>query len=307
MEVLITGVAGFIGSHIAEALLEDGANVYGIDDLSTGRARNIPAGVAFFEGDIRDTHSFEAFSDVKWDVIYHCAASYKDRTAWERDASVNVLGTINVVREAQRTGSRLVYFQTSLCYGQNPMSPVRIDHELAPSGSYAVSKTAGERYISDSGVDYVSLRLANMFGPRNLSGPVPNFFKRLSEGERCTVVESRRDFVYVGDLVRVAVDAATKGHGPYHVASGSDRSIIDLYRVVLKAMLAEGMTIEPETPIVIPRGADDVETILLDPSKTAAEFDWAVEVPFEAGVRNAVKWYREHGVTETYTHLAVKG
>src|SRR5262245_31446014 len=200
MRVLVTGAAGFIGSHLAEALIAQGHQVVGLDDLSTGRYGNFPAGGSLHIGDIRNSQDLSGLCVGEWDVIYHCAASYKNPTDWERDASTNVLGTINVVREALKSHARIVYFQTSLCYGQNPDSPVRIDAPLAPRGSYAVSKTAAERYIADSGIDYVSLRLANIYGPRNLSGPAPTFYKRLTEGLPCTVVNSRRDFVFIDDL-----------------------------------------------------------------------------------------------------------
>jgi UDP-glucose 4-epimerase len=294
--VFITGIAGFIGSTIADSLQEQGHEVDGIDNLSTGRIGN--TSIDYYEGDIR-TGLANAIGSKEFDVIYHCAASYKDRAEWERDASTNVLGTINVVREAQRTGAKIVYFQTSLCYGLNPDSPVGLEAPLRPTGSYAVSKTAGESYIRDSGVDYVSLRLANIYGPRNLSGPVPTFFKRLSEGEPCTVVDSRRDFVYIDDLVDVAVKAATQGRGVYHVASGGDVAIEDIYNEMVGAV-----GVQPSLPTRLSRGPDDAETILLDPSETLAEFGWSARTPLVSGIRQAVEWYKANGVETTYTHLA---
>jgi UDP-glucose 4-epimerase len=295
VRIFVTGVAGFIGSRLAEALIAHGHTVVGVDDLSTGRRENVPAGVDWAVGDV-------AAIEGPFDAVYHCAASYKDRDNWERDARTNVLGTIAVVREALRNHARLVYFQTSLCYGLNPAPPIRPDAPLAPTGSYAVSKTAAEAYIRDSGVDYVSLRLANIYGPRNLSGPIPTFYKRITEGRRCTVVDSRRDYVYVDDLVWIAVRALTHGQGVYHVASGSDYSIGQLYEEVGRAIGGE----IPE-PIRIARGPDDAPSILLDPSETQRAFGWTAETPLWKGVDAAVEWYREHGVAETFTHLAMKG
>jgi UDP-glucose 4-epimerase len=294
VRILVTGAAGFLGSRLTQALLTHGHDVTGIDNLSTGRRENYPASEDLIEADIRTIVPSD-----DWDVIYHLAASYKDRGEWERDASTNVLGTINVVREAQRTGAKIVYAQTSLCYGPSPASPVRTDAPLAPVGSYAVSKTAGESYIRDSGVPYVSLRLANIYGPRNLSGPVPTFYKRLSEGERCTVVGTRRDFVFVDDMVWVAVRAATQGSGVYHVSSGTDYPIMDVYNAVKAAMGVDAP--EPSQPA---RGLDDVATLLLDPSGTEAEFGWTVKTPLADGIARAVEWYNQHPVTETYTHLS---
>lgn len=302
MKVLITGVAGFIGSNLADELIEQGHEVWGVDDLSTGREANVNEAVTFYQEDIR-RKSFAP--EAGWDVIYHCAASYKNREDWERDASVNVDGTINVVRLAQRSKAKIVYFQTSLCYGQNPISPVTLLSPLDPHGSYAVSKTAGEAFIRDSGVPFVSLRLANIYGPRNLSGPVPTFWKNLKEGKPCTVVDSRRDFVYIDDLVRIAIKAAINGRGVYHVASGSDVAIEDIYWAVAAAEWTERE--HPGRPVPQPtrqpRGADDVATILLDPSDTYAEFGWAANTPLTYGIKEAVGWYEANGVTETYTHL----
>lgn len=289
----MTGAAGFIGSHVCDRLLRDGWDVTGIDDLSTGSERNVDPRVDLTVGDIR-----EGVPRAAWDAIWHCAASYRDRGDWERDSSVNVGGTIRVVREAQRSGAKVVYCQTSLCYGPEPASPVQTDAPLDPRGSYAVSKTAGEAYIRDSGVPFVSLRLANIYGPRNLSGPVPAFWKRISDGRVCTVVDSRRDFVYIDDMVWMAVSAARRGQGVYHVSSGRDYPIMDVYRGVASAV--GGTTAYTEQR----RGPDDVATLLLDPSRTEAEYGWRARTPLSEGIPRAVAWYAEYGVEQTYTHLA---
>jgi UDP-glucose 4-epimerase len=302
MRILITGVAGFIGSHLAEHFLEHGHDVYGIDDVSTGRRENVPDGVRFVEASIGSAPAVNSlFREASPDVVYHCAASYKDPEDWERDAWVNVEGTIHVLRAAlQAKVRRLVYFQTSLCYGIAPVSPVKVGAPIDPTSSYAISKTAAEQYIALSGIDWVSLRLANIFGPRNLSGPIPTFYRRLTNGEPVTVVDTRRDFVYIADLVRAAVMFAepnTPG-GVWHVGSGRDTEIRDVFVEVRAAM-----GVDVPIPDVMPRGEDDAETILIDPSLTEREFGWRATTPFNLGVFKAVEWYREHGVTNTFTHL----
>jgi len=308
MRMLVTGGTGFIGSHVTERLLDVGHEVVALDNYATSRRDTLAQArprLRVVEGDIGDeTATNRLFGEFEPEVVLHCAASYKDPDAWAEDVRTNVQGTVNVVRAAQASRvRRLIYFQTALCYGSRPKDqPVTLATPLQPENSYAITKTAGEQYIALSGLEFLSLRLANMYGPRNLSGPLPTFFSRLAAGKRCFAVNTRRDFVFVDDLVAVAV-AAAEGRGRpgyYHVSSGSDYSIKELYDAVAKAMGVREPVEERE------RGADDAPTILLDPSRTQAEFGWKVTVPLEDGIRRAVEWYRRHGVDQTYTHLKLK-
>jgi UDP-glucose 4-epimerase len=303
MRVLITGGAGFIGSHLADRLLADGHQVLILDNLTTGRRGNVPEGATFIEANVEWEGPLERLTGYHPDVIVHAAASYKDPDAWLRDTRTNVAGTVRLLDYARAAGcNRLIYFQTALCYGTRPdEQPVTLDHPLRPDSSYAISKTAGEQYIANSGLDYVSFRLANCYGPRNLSGPVPTFYKRLAAGESCYVADTRRDFVYVGDLVELVTRAVDgTGRGVYHASSGTDHAIADLY-----AAVAEAMGVGPDDPEVQPRSPDDAATILLDPSRTRHEFNWWPATPLDAGVFDAVGWYRDNGVGETYTHLKI--
>lgn len=298
MRILITGAAGFIGSHLADYYVAKGHEVVGIDNFTTGRRENFPRAATLYDGDIR----FEVPHDA-WDLVFHCAASYHDRANWERDASTNVSGTINVVREAQKSDAKLVYFQTALCYGLSPDSPVRIDAPIAPAGSYAISKTAGEQYIMESGLVWASLRLANIYGPRNVSGPPAAIYKRLKDGKAPVVVQTRRDFVYIGDLLDAATRIAESGHGVYHVSKGQDESIMDIHDAVVAALGKDPLSYP--APEVRPKPPGDAATILLDPSRMYLEFPgWLPATPLKEGIQSAVAWYEEHGVQETYTHLA---
>lgn len=309
VRILITGGAGFIGSHLAEALVVRGDDVVVIDNFATARPSSL-TGVAeairLHDATIADESAVDAaFADAEPEVVLHCAASYKDPDAWTEDIRTNVEGTANVVRASLAASvHRLIYFQTALCYGNRPHEqPVTLSHPLAPESSYAISKTAGEQYIIVSGVPFASFRLANVYGPRNVSGPIPTFYQRLTEGKPCFAVDTRRDFVFVGDVVDLvlqAVDGAGEG-GCYHLSSGSDYSIRELYDQVAAALSVDVPVEERE------RGPDDAYTILLDPSRTEREFRWRPTTPLAEGVRRAVDWYREHGVEETYTHLRLKG
>ncbi len=307
MNVLITGGAGFIGSHLADRLLARGDQVVVIDNFATGRRDNLGPrpGLTLIEGTIADAQVVQqAFDRAKPDVVVHAAASYKDPTDWIEDARTNVVGTANVVRACQGASvRRLIYFQTALCYGLHPVEqPITLAHPVQPEGSsYAISKTAGEQYVMLGGLDYVSFRLANAYGPRNISGPLPTFFQRLTTGKPCFVMDTRRDFVFVDDLIDVVVKAVDGGgrSGAYHVSSGSDYAIKELFDETLRAL-----NVTLDRPVEVrPRNPDDVFSILLDPSKTNRDFSWRTKTPLGEGVRKAITYYAAHGVTQTYTHL----
>ena len=307
MKVLITGGGGFIGSHLADRLLAAGAEVHVIDNYATGRRDNLTphANLTVVEGTIADAalvaRSFEQFRPTH---VVHAAASYKDPDNWTEDSLTNVAGTANVVQASKRAGvRRLIYFQTALCYGLRPLEqPITLTHPIRPDGSsYAISKTAGEYYVMLSGLDAISFRLANAYGPRNLSGPLPTFYHRLTNGKACFVMDTRRDFIFIDNLVDVVMQSLQgKGtKGVYHISSGSDFAIKDLFDATIKAL---NITLK-ENVEVRPRNPDDVYTILLDPSKTNADFSWKTTTPLDKGVMAAIEWYRKYGITQTYTHL----
>lgn len=308
MKVLITGGGGFIGSHLADRLLADGHVVLVIDNYATGRRDNLIAtdGLTIVEATIADADAVSAaFASFTPDCIVHAAASYKDPNDWAEDVRTNSLGTVNVVKAAQEAAvERLIYFQTALCYGTRPLEqPITLDHPIRPDSSYAISKTAGEQYIELSGLDFVSFRLANAYGPRNISGPLPTFYQRLTEGKPCFVMDTRRDFIFIDDLVNVVMAAVVDGtgHRHYHVSTGSDYAIKELFDATIAAL---GIELEEDVE-VRPRGEDDAYTILLDPSRIRTDFGWDVTVPLEEGVARAIDYYREFGIAETYTHLRV--
>jgi UDP-glucose 4-epimerase len=310
MKVLITGGAGFIGSHLADRLLARGDEVLVIDNFATARRDNLEArsGLTIMEASIVDSDALaEAFDRSRPDVVAHAAASYKDPDDWSEDAATNATGTANVVKAARVADvDRLVYFQTALCYGLHPVEqPITLDHPLRPGdSSYAISKTAGEHYVQLSGLDWISLRLANAYGPRNVSGPLPTFFHRLTTEKPLFVMDTRRDFIYVQDLidlVLLAVDGRGEP-GVYHASSGSDFSIKELFDATVSAL-----ELDPAPEVdVRERNPDDAFTILLDPSRTHAEFGWSPSTPLEEGVAAAVAYYRDFGIEETFTHLKLE-
>jgi UDP-glucose 4-epimerase len=307
MKVLISGGAGQIGSHVAELHLARGDQVFAIDNFATGRRMHLPEDhprLTFVEGSIADKPLIDRLvGDFKPDVLVHTAASYKDPGDWHSDMLTNGVGGVNLIQAAKANGvGRFIYFQTALTYGLKPLkSPIPVDHPKNPgNSSYAISKTTTEDYLELSGLDYVSFRLANVIGPRNVSGPLPIFYQRLRGGKTCFVTEARRDFVFVKDLARTVLRSADGvGHGPYHFSSGSDVAIIELYDALVKALKLNHYP-EPERR---PLAADDAGSILLDPAKTVADFGELKFAPLEEIVRDAVAYYDAYGVHGGYTHL----
>src|SRR6266571_9224361 len=242
MRVLITGGAGFIGSHLADRLLAGGDQVLVIDNCATGLLDNLSlrSNLEVVEGTIADSSLVHRlFDEFQPEQVVHAAASYKDPENWTEDSLINVMGTVNVVQASRRLSvKRLIYFQTSLCYGLNPIEqPITLNHPIRPAGSsYAISKTAGEYYVMLSGLDFISFRLANAYGPRNFSGPLPTFYHRLVNNKPCFVTDARRDFIFIDDVIDLVM-MAVKGKGQkgvYHVSSGSDVAIKDLFEATIK-------------------------------------------------------------------------
>lgn len=309
MKVLVTGGLGQIGSHVVEMLLERGDEVVAVDDLTTGRIEHLeehPNLNIVIESITNKEKMEPLFEGFKPDGVVHTAASYKDPDDWYNDTLTNCVGGALMVDLAKKVGTkRFIYFQTALCYGLEPeQSPIPLDHPRNPAGSsYAISKTTNEYYLEHSGLDFVTFRLANVVGPRNVAGPLPIFYQRLKDGKKCFVTEARRDFVFVKDLARTVVKSLDgTGHGAYHFSSGTDIAIKELYDAVVKAM---GFNEEPDVE-VRPLGPDDVASILLDPSKTFEDFGKIDFTPLQEFVDAAIAYYKEHGTLGEYTHLRIE-
>lgn len=310
MKAFVTGGCGQVGSHVIERMLARGDQVLAIDNFATGRREHLPEGATGLElvdGSIADRDLVDRLvGDFKPNVIVHTAASYKDPDDWHSDAQTNVVGGVNLVQAAKSNNiDRFIYFQTALCYGVNPsQSPIKLDHPKNPANSsYAISKTAAEDYLELSGLDYVTFRLANVVGPRNVSGPLPIFYSRLKDGKRCFVTRARRDFVYVGDLADTVMKATDgKGRGAYHFSSGADIEIIELYNAVVRAMRIN----EYPAPEVKDLGPDDAPSILLDPERTWVDFGEIKPTPIDAFVSLAIEYYEKHGTLGEYTHLKLE-
>ncbi len=301
MRSLVSGGAGFIGSHLVEALLARGDEVVVIDDLSTGRFENL-AGAAdarLIEGDIRDCEVIELAVAAQPEVIFHLAAQMDVRKSVADpylDASINVGGTANVLEAARRTGARRFVFASSggAIYGEGKgqQIPLVESAPLAPLSPYGQSKHAGEGYISLyerlHGVSGVSLRLGNVYGPRQdplgEAGVIAIFCGLLRSGGRPTVFgdgRQTRDYVYVGDVVAAllsVVDSQTTG--AFNVGTGIETDVLELV-----AHLGELGGAEDFKADFAPSRPGEVQSIAIDPSRAWRELGWRAQVPLAEGLR----------------------
>jgi UDP-glucose 4-epimerase len=305
MRILITGGAGCLGSNLLEHWLPRGHQLHVVDNFATGKKAVVPAvtGITVTEGSIADAALVErVFGEFRPDVVIHSAAAYKDPANWAEDVATNVLGSVNVARSSESVAvKRVINFQTALCYGRPEVVPIPVSHPTRPFTSYGISKTAGEQYLLAAAVPVVSLRIANVTGPRLAIGPLPTFYRRLKAGQSCFCSDTVRDFLDMSDFLSLMDLAVADGAptGVFNISTGEGRSIKDVFDVV-----ADYLHLTPAAPVpVVPAGADDVREVVLDPSATERAFDWKAEVGFTDTVRRQLAWYDQHGVSDVYSHL----
>jgi UDP-glucose 4-epimerase len=305
MRLLITGGAGCLGSNLIEELLPQGHQILVIDNFATGRREVVPAlpRLEVVEGTVADRDLVDAvFARFAPTHVIHSAAAYRDPDNWREDAATNVIGTINLVEAARRAAvKRFVYFQTALCYGRPERVPIPVDAPTRPFTSYGISKTAGEAYVALSDLPWVSLRLANVTGPRLAIGPIPTFYRRLKAGQSCFCTDAVRDFLDMTDflaLMRIVLrqDAPS---GIFNVSTGIGHSIKDVFDAV-----ASCLGIRPSEPVpIVPPAADDVPAVVLDPSRTREVLGWSAQLGLSQSIARMVRWYDAHGVSVLHSHL----
>jgi UDP-glucose 4-epimerase len=312
MKTLVTGGAGFIGSHLTDALIARGDEVTVFDDLSTGKLENLEASLArgadLIEGDITDRAFVEeVMQSVKPSTVFHLAAQGEVQRSIEQpafDATVNVVGTVNLIEASKNIGlDRFVFASTGgAIYGEGSRIdlPAKETEETAPLCQYGLSKRAGEMYLELYRRMYmfnsVALRFGNVYGPRQSpkgeAGAVAIFGELLLAGQNPTVFgdgTQTRDFVYIDDLIDAILTAArTDVEGPINLGSGQETSILDLLGSLREAGLSlngdgppPGTTFEP----TFERGRPgEVKRIAIDPSRAAKELGWNPTTPIEKGL-----------------------
>lgn len=302
MKVLVTGGAGFIGSHIAEAYHARGYSVTILDNFSTGCKENVPAGVRVIEMDIRDRHLIEFLEREKFSVINHHAAltSVPESFRYPTDyADVNVTGTVNLLEAAVRSGVGLFIFaSTCAVYADSNELPYSETHPTHPTNPYGASKLAAEQFVMMYARQYSSLRsvilrYGNVFGPRQRVYGEGNLVAisatKLLLGQSPIIFGDgthTRDYVYVGDVADLNVLLVEKPYsGLFNVGTGVERSVLSVCRQVMNAI-----GIERELCYGPPR--PEQERVVLSSAALAATIGWRPAVSFEDGIEKTVEWYR---------------
>jgi UDP-glucose 4-epimerase len=307
---LVTGGAGFIGSHIAEAYLRDGWEVVILDDLSRGHRQNLPQGARFVCADIRSRDARELLAGGDFDVLNHHAAQIDVRVSVDSpamDADINVVGLVNLLEGAGEGGVKRVIFASSggVIYGDPDVIPTPERAPKLPVSPYGVSKLAGEFYLRAvaalRGFEGVAMRYANVFGPRqdpkSEAGVVSIFVSRLLEGKPLTVFgdgRQTRDYVFVKDVARANVLASSvklpEGNDldapAFNIATGKQLSVLELADAVGQVMKQR-----PVKEFAPPR-AGELFRSSLDIDKARSVLGWTPEVVFDDGLRDLVAWFR---------------
>lgn len=310
-KVLVTGGAGFIGSHVADAFLAAGDHVTILDDFSSGRRDNVPKGARVVEADVRSPEARQLVTTGGFDVLDHHAAQIDVRRSVDQpahDASINVVGLLNLLEGAREGGLRRVVFASSggTVYGEGESLPVPEGAPKLPGSPYGTAKLTSEYYLATFGLLYgietVCLRYSNVYGPRQdphgEAGVVAIFSERLLKGEGLTIFgdgEQTRDMVYVGDVAAANVLASRHSVAPlagidaraFNIGTGIETSV---NRLAERLAAAAGR--QPEIRHA-PARAGELLRSALDVSKAARELKWRPQVSLDAGLTSTVRWFAE--------------
>jgi UDP-glucose 4-epimerase len=303
VRVLVTGGAGFIGSHVVDRLVAAGHTVSVVDDLSTGRRDNVNPRATLHTCDIRKADLPRIVATTRPEAVVHLAAQAAVPRSVEDpmfDAEVNVLGTINLLEACRHAGTRrMVYVSTGgAAYGDTDVLPTPEEHPTRATSPYGVSKVAAERYLECfaglTSMTELTLRLANVYGPRQRpdgeAGVVAIFARRLLTGQRCTIYgdgEQTRDYVYVADVAEaaeLALDSAARG--VVNISTGRETSVNALHRQVAAAIGVNG---EPEYAAARP---GEVRRSVLANARARTLLGWQPRRPLEQGIAATLAWMR---------------
>ena len=302
---LVTGGAGFIGSHLVDELLNSGRRVIVVDDLSSGQLKNINSNCVFMHGDITSDTLDSIFEKEKPSLVFHLAAQSSVAISSDKpllDASTNILGTLKIAENCYKHGvKKLIYSSTGgAIYGEPPELPVDESTAPRPISNYGVSKFQGEQFIELyhklHNVNYCILRYANVYGPRQdgngEAGVIPIFATLIQDGKQPTIYgtgEQKRDFISVHDVVRANMLAISNGkNSTYNIGSSVMYSVNQIYELIKDhyGFTKEALTGAPRT--------GDVFEISLDYTKAKKELEWEPEIDFENGLQDTLQYIQTH-------------
>jgi len=307
MRILVTGGAGFIGSHLCEALQHEGHEVIALDNLSTGRRENLPPSIPLYEIDLRNPSALqELFATHTFEVIFHLAAQVDVRTSVEAprtDAEINILGTLNLISAAASQKPWIIFASTGgAIYGEKAVLPISEDVCPEPEAPYSIAKLAGELYGSRLmklyGGTWTTLRLANVYGPRQNpfgeAGVVAIFTYRLLKGEIPHIYGDglqTRDFTYVSDVVqaflRVLRHPDTTQGQTFNVGTGQQTSVLELYQAIAQAV---GVSHPPKH---LPPKPGELRHNALSYHKLHKATGWQPQIPLSQGIAQTIAFFRE--------------
>ncbi len=304
MNILVTGGAGFIGSHVADLMVEAGHQVSIVDnlwELGGGRMEHVNPQARFHKVDIRDPKLAEVFAEERPEVVCHLAAQHSVKISTDdpaHDAQVNILGLINLLQCAVRSGARKVVFASSgATYGTVDRMPVDESTPQHPESPYGITKTASEYYLrywqEMYGLDFTALRLGNVYGPRQdptgEAGVIAIFARAILLGEPVRIDwdgEQQKDYVYVGDVARAFELALSRGTGQaYCIATGKGTSVNALYHGLVEIV---GHAVEV---VRAPKRPGDIYLTYFDPRRAAGQLGWQAETPLDEGLRKTVAYF----------------
>lgn len=298
MRVLVTGGAGFIGSHLCDAFLARGDEVRVIDDLSHGRADRLPPGVEFYRDSVLDASRMAALvEEIRPELICHLAAQVDVRTSVAcsgRDAEVNIVGTVNLIEAARTVGARLIFASTGgALYGEDAPVPSPESTQPAPGSPYGVAKYCAEQYLGLYnrlyGTEHAVLRFANVYGPRQGASVVSVFCANGIEGKPLTIYgdgKQTRDYVYVDDCVAAFLAAADYGKaGTWNIGTGSEVNVLDLAELVAR------LTGWRSQPVFAPARMGEVSRSALVWERAAQDLGWRPTTSLSDGVQAVVRWF----------------
>ncbi len=302
--VCVTGGAGFIGSHVAEAFLAQGRRVLIIDNLSGGKRENVPPGAELHVLDIRSREAADLVRESGIEILVHHAAQMDVRRSVEDpvfDADVNVLGSLNLAEAARRGGVRQILFASTggAIYGEQDYFPADENHPARPVSPYGISKRSFELYLFyyhvAYGLDATCLRYANVYGerqnPHGEAGVVAIFLNRLLAGEAPTINGEglqTRDYVHVSDVVRANLAAAGRpGYHVYNVGTGVETSVVDLYKEIARSL---GSDLQARHG---PAKPGEQKRSVVDATLGRRELGLPPPIPLSEGLARTAAWFRE--------------